>query len=126
MAEYLILFPGDESAWEQVSMEQRKAVYAEYTRFVELLAERGHTLLGGAELTHSREALVVRGNLDDVRVTQGPFTETVEQLAGYFHVRTDDLDDLLGLCGLLAGEHGLEVRRAVEDSDPEGPTGGMA
>lgn len=43
MTEYVILLPGDESAWEQASMEGRKAVYARHQRFAELLQQRGHT-----------------------------------------------------------------------------------
>jgi hypothetical protein len=114
MTQYLILLPGDESWWAHASDDERAAMYARHNRFMELLAERGHHLIGGAELTHSSQARVVRGDLDDVRVSTGPYAETVEQLTGFYGVETDDLDDLLGVCGLLAGEHGLEVRAAVE------------
>lgn len=126
MAEYMILLPGDETAWEGAPPERREAVYAEHLEFARLLAARGHAVVGGAELTHSREAVVVRGDLDAARVSQGPYTETVEQLTGYYLVHTDDLDDLLQVCGLLAGEDGLEVRRTVADSDPAGSTGGRS
>lgn len=126
MAEYMILLPGDETTWESAPPQQREAVYAEHLEFARLLTQRGHEIAGGAELTHSREALVVRGALDAARVSQGPYTETVEQLTGYYLVRTEDLDDLLQVCGLLAGEGGLEVRRAVADSDPQGSTGGRS
>lgn len=114
MPEYLVLLPGDESAWERLPMEQRQATYQRHEDFARLLGERGHTILGGAELEHSREARVVRGTLDDVQVTQGPYAETVEQLSGYYQVRTEDLDDLLRVCGLLAGNEGVEVRRVVD------------
>lgn len=126
MTEYLILLPTDEDAWAQASPETRREVYREHTEFARLAAERGHTITGGAELTHSRGAVVVRGRLDDVRVTEGPFAEAVEQLGGYYLVQTDDLDDLLQLCGIIAGETGVEVRATVQDSDPDGPTGGTA
>jgi hypothetical protein len=110
MEDYLILLPGDETSWEQASPEQRAAVYEQHGRFARALAERGHTVVGGAELTHSRETRVVRGTLDDVSVTQGPYAETVEQLTGFYHVRTADLEDLLQVCGLLADGSGVEVR----------------
>ena len=114
MTQYLVLLPGDESRWESASASQRDATYDRHRRFMTLLAERGHRLIGGAELTHSRQARVVRGDLDAVTVTDGPYAETVEQLTGFYGVESDDLDDLLGLCGLLAGGHGVEVRAAVE------------
>ena len=116
MDEYLILLPGDETAWEQASPEQRAAVYEQHGRFAQVLAERGHTIVGGAELTHSREARVVRGTLDDVSVTEGPYAETVEQLTGFYQVRTADLDDLFEVCGLLAGGTGVEVRPVAATS----------
>jgi hypothetical protein len=111
--EYAILLPGDESRWERATEAERAAMYARHEEFMRLLHERGHRITGGAELTHSRTARVVRGTLDDVSVTEGPFAETVEQLSGFYLVATDDLDDLLRVCGLLAGPDGLEVRALV-------------
>lgn len=119
MTQYVILLPGDESTWQGATEEQRAAMYEKHNRFMQLLGERGHQLIGGAELTHSSQTRVVRGDLDDVRVSTGPYAETVEQLTGFYGVETDDLDDLLNLCGLLAGEHGLEVRAAVDNPAPD-------
>lgn len=116
--DYLVLLPDDEDRWADAPMEVRQETYQRHVDFARLLAERGHTILGGAELEHSREARVVRGTLDDIQVTQGPYAETVEQLSGYYLVRTDDLDGLLQVCGLLAGQDAVEVRRVVPDSDP--------
>lgn len=39
--------------------------------------------------------------------------------SGFHLVGSDDLDDLLDVCGLLAGAEGVEVRAAVTSSDPE-------
>ena len=119
MTQYLILLPGDETRWQSATEAERAAMYDRHRRFMALLAERGHTLIGGAELTHSSQARVVRGDLDAVTVSEGPFAETVEQLTGFYGVESDDLDDLLRVCGLLAGEHGLEVRAAVESQQAE-------
>lgn len=125
MTQYLVLLPGDESRWQQATEAERAATYDRHQRFMQQLAERGHRLIGGAELTHSSRSRVVRGDLDAVEVSDGPFAETVEQLTGFYGVESDDLDDLLQVCGLLAGEHGLEVRAAVEhDSDGGGTDGG--
>lgn len=124
MTQYLVLLPGDESRWQQATEAERAATYDRHGRFMALLAERGHRLIGGAELTHSSQSRVVRGDLDAVVVSDGPFAETVEQLTGFYGVESDDLDDLLQICGLLAGENGLEVRAAVEQaSDADGGGG---
>jgi len=119
MTQYLILLPGDEAAWQRATDEERAATYARHHRFMELLLERGHRVTGGAELTHSSQARVVRGDLDAVTVSEGPYAETVEQLSGFYGVESDDLDDLLNICGLLAEGGAVDVRAAVEQ--PDGP-----
>jgi hypothetical protein len=112
MTQYVILLPGDEAGWQDATPDERAAMYDRHHRFMQLLEQRGHRIIGGAELTHSSGAKVVRGDLDAVTVTDGPYAETVEQLTGFYSVESDDVDDLLQVCGLLAGEHGLEVRAA--------------
>jgi len=122
---YVILLPGDESAWEEASQEHRDAVYARHDEFGKQLRAHGHNVVGGAELTHSREAKVVRADAaGKVVVSDGPFAEVAEQLTGYYEVETDDLDDLLQVVGLVAGpDHdragmgGVEVRRVMGDED---------
>jgi hypothetical protein len=111
MTEYVVLLPGDEDVWEQTSPERREAVYAVHREFTRLLEERGHVLAGGAELAHSRDSWVVRRDGDRPVVTQGPYAESTEQLSGFYLVRTERVDDLLELVGLLAGTAGaVEVR----------------
>ncbi|MVA75775.1 transcription initiation protein [Auraticoccus sp. F435] len=119
MTTYAVLLPGDEAVWEAATADEREQVYARHTEFARLLAERGHRITGGAELTHSRTGKVVRSTsgagADAITVTDGPYAETVEQLTGFYLVESDDLDDLLQLCGLLAGrDGGVEVRAVVE------------
>ncbi len=109
---YAILLPGDEAAWDSASQAEREAVYARHTRFAEQLAARGHVVKGGAELTHSREARVVRRVGGKLRVSDGPYAESVEQLTGFYLVETDDLDDLIDCIGILEeiGDGAVEVR----------------
>jgi hypothetical protein len=111
--EYAILLPGDEGKWSSATPEDQAAMYAKHNQFMQLLAERGHTMAGGAELTPSKSAQVVRGSLDAVTVTDGPYAETVEQLTGFYLVSTENLDDLLNVCGILAGDGAVEVRATV-------------
>ena len=118
MTTYVVLLPGNEDTWESASEEHRAAMYAKHGEFAAKLAERGHKVTGGAELAHSRGALVVRNGDDGVAVTEGPYAETVEQLTGFYLVESDDLDDLLQVAAMLAGpEGGVEVRTCVDHSD---------
>jgi hypothetical protein len=117
--QYAILLPDDEQAWEQATQQYRESVYDRHREFSRLLLERGHELLGGAELAPSRTGRIVRGDRGAVAVTDGPYTETVEQLSGFYLVRSNDLDDLLDLCGLIAGSGAVEVRRCTAGPDIE-------
>ena len=47
---YTVLLPGDEDAWEALGADEQAAVFASHEAFTGALAERGHTVTGGAEL----------------------------------------------------------------------------
>jgi len=120
---YVVLLPGDESVWDNATAEERAAAYAKHEEFARLLAERGHTITGGAELTPSRTGKHLRPDDDgSVAVHDGPYAETVEQLGGLYLVESDDLDDLLEICRVLVGaESAVEVRAAVDHEDGTAP-----
>lgn len=121
MTEYAVLIPGNEAQWATASDDDRQAMYQRHARFAEMLAERGHKVTGGSELTHSSTAKVVRRDGGAVTVTDGPYAESVEQLTGFYLVESDDLDDLLEVVGFLAaGEGALEVRACVDHSGGQG------
>ncbi|MCR6032285.1 transcription initiation protein [Nocardioides sp. zg-579] len=126
MTEYVVLLPGDESVWEAASEEERAATYARHAEFSRLLEGRGHRITGGAELAHSRGARTVRSDgAGGTVVTDGPYAETVEQLSGFYLVESDDLEDLLDVCGLLvAPGEAVEVRATIA-AGPDA-TGGAA
>ncbi|WP_183099921.1 YciI family protein [Nocardioides pelophilus] len=119
MTTYVVLLPGNEDEWEAATPEQQAAVFAKHEEFSRALAERGHTVAGGAELTHSRTTRKVGREADGrVVVTDGPYAETVEQLSGFYVVESDDLDDLVQVCAILTepGSAPVEVRAAVDHS----------
>jgi hypothetical protein len=109
---YVVLLPGDEAAWTAATEDQRQATYAQHHEFAKRLEERGHRVTGGAELADSSEAKVLRTSPDGTQtVTDGPYSEAVEQLTGFYIVDTSDLDDLLEVCKVLGkGEGVIEVR----------------
>ncbi|GEA86825.1 YciI family protein [Cellulomonas cellasea] len=122
--EYVVLLHGDERVWAEAEEAARATAYAAHGRFVEQCEERGHTITGGAELAPAGTSLLVR--VPEVGgapvVTDGPFLETVEQLGGYYQVRTDDVHDLARLvAGLLLGpEDGtVEIRPVVTEGETE-------
>jgi hypothetical protein len=78
MTEYVVLIPANEDDWDTASPEDREAMYAKHREFSDLLAERGHKITGGHELTRSNTAHIVSGSRDAVTVTEGPYAESVE------------------------------------------------
>lgn len=115
MTTYALLLPQDESRWDTATAEERAAGYEIHGKFAALLAERGHTMTGGAELQHSRRSTLVSRTPDGVAVTEGPFAESAEQVAGFYLVESDDFDDLVDCCKTLAAtEPNIEIRPTVE------------
>jgi len=119
MTEYVVLIVGDADRWwTSMSMQERKDGYAEYERFGAELDKRGHTITGGAELHGNADARSIPAG--GGTPTDGPYAETAEQVGGFYQVQTDDLDDLLECCQIIAklGD-GIEVRRTVAPAERE-------
>jgi hypothetical protein len=121
MTTYVVLISGEETAWEARTEAQRSATHEAHRTFARTLAERGHKITAGEELTGSRDGKVVRPDGDGFTVTDGPYAETVEQLGGFYVVESDDLDDLMQVVGELARTEGaVEVRGIVDHSGDMG------
>jgi hypothetical protein len=108
---FLALIYGDEDRWEEFSEAEQAAVYERYTAFADAARDKGQ-LAGGGELAHSSTATTVRVRDGETLVTDGPFVETKEALAGFFVFECDTLDDALDAAAQIPGaQHGaIEVR----------------
>ena len=84
-------------------------------RFNETYGARG-VLRGGAELQPTDTATSVRVRSGEVLLTDGPFAETKEQLAGYYVVECETLDDAIEVAAAVPGA------RSGHHRDP--PAGG--
>jgi hypothetical protein len=109
---YALLLYGDESVWQDAGPEERAEVYAKHNAFLDMLRERD-AVVGGAELAHSSAATTLRRGGDEVLVTDGPFAEAAEQLAGFYLVEARDLDEALEFARALPSGN-VEVRPMVE------------
>jgi hypothetical protein len=121
MPQYVVFaIDDDENAWDGASAATREETYAADERFGKLLEERGGRIVGGADLSHSREARVLTKDGDGgALVTEGPYAETVEQVSGFFIVECDELDDVLDAARLmLQGHTRLEVRPRPVREEP--------
>ncbi|PKH41331.1 Uncharacterized conserved protein [Nocardioides alpinus] len=112
MTEYVVLLMGDAERWWDLPEEERVAGYATHEKFTAQLVERGHRITGGAELHRASEARTIAP--DATTITEGPWAETREQVGGFYLVETDDVDDLMECCLVLAATgDAVEVRRCV-------------
>ncbi len=113
MPQYVVFaIDADEDAWEAASDEVKDQTYAADERFGKLLEERGAKIVGGADLSHSREArLLTKDAAGGAVVTEGPYAETVEQVSGFFIVEAPDYDVVVEAAKLmLEGHTRLEIR----------------
>ncbi len=81
--------PGTE-AWEALSVEEQKQIYADYAALNALPGITPGLPLGLAE--HATTVRVQEGKL---LATDGPFAETKEAIGGWFVLEADDLDAAL-------------------------------
>ena len=89
--------------------------YEESLQLVKELKDDGK-YLGAAPLYATSTATTVRVRNADAVITDGPFAETREQLAGYYLVDAANLDDALSIARRIPGaRHGaVEIRPIVD------------
>ena len=88
---YLLLFNKDEAEFRALSDEARAELIARYERYGAEMVAAGIARAGSA-LEPADTATTVRLRDGKRVVTDGPFAETAEQLAGYCEIEVDNLD----------------------------------
>ena len=117
MSRHLILLPAPEAEWAHLPPEEHEKGMRSHEQFHRDLADGGHRLVTTSPLTPSAEAVSLRPDgSGGVLRSDGPFTESVEQVVGFYLVDTDDRDALLRLCEAFASRGELiEFRDVVAD-----------
>ena len=116
MSRYLILLPAPEAEWADLPPEEHEKGHASHVQFQSELQAGGHTLVTAGPLDPSEQATSMRPGTDgQALVTDGPFSETAEQVVGFYLVDSEDESDLRAACTRFAarGEH-IEFRRMAE------------
>jgi hypothetical protein len=111
VARYMLLIYSDAKGWETVSPEENEAVFGEYFAFTQSLIDAGVMVNGDPLVGVSEAKTVAKGG----SVTDGPFAETAEWLAGYYAVDVPTIDDAIAwaakLPGVDRGFDRIEVRQ---------------
>jgi hypothetical protein len=114
---YLLALIGDESRFAERTPEQQAEVMKSWDDYTRATIDAG-VHLGGEGLQPSSTATTVRIQpAGDPIVTDGPFAETKEQLAGYYLLDCRDLDDALAWAKRIPMPGGtVEVRPVMDYS----------
>jgi hypothetical protein len=117
MARYVVMFPADnEQEWETGTEAYHQNTFDTDLEFGRLLEARGGSVTGGASLAPSAGTRTIRrGPNATALVTDGPFTESAEQLSGFYVVTCDDYDALVEAAEVLTRAHPVVEIRPVED-----------
>jgi hypothetical protein len=105
----------DEEKWNTLSEKEREALMDECFAYDDILRKEGH-FLGGEALQSAKNATTLRWQNGKVSTTDGPYTETKEQLGGILILEARDLNHAIQLMsrhpGVKAGP--FEIRPAED------------
>jgi hypothetical protein len=109
--QYIVLIYGSEKGWGSMSRPDVEQMYAEYKKYSEELVKAG-VMRGGSELKPTSTATTVRVRGGKRQVTDGPFAETKEQLAGFYLIDVPNLEAALDWAAKCpsARDGSIEVR----------------
>ena len=102
--------------WETMSESERKASTDEFFAYDEMLRTNGH-IIGGEGL--ARNGATLRFKNGKVSVTDGPYVETKEHLAGFFILEARDLNHAIQLMSKHPVVRGgpIEIRQAADSTE---------
>lgn len=112
---YLFMVYYDEKIMKDMSQDEWDALNRECISCVEGLNKSGH-FIDGAPLLTSDQASTVRVRAGKANITDGPFAETKEQLAGFYMLEATDMHEALKLAEKIppARYGSIEVRPVRE------------
>ena len=116
--QYLLTIYVDESAVAAVPPEQGLQMTEAYEALTAELKESG-AFVGGDGLQPTSTATTVRVRDGEPLLTDGPFAETREQLAGFYLLECADLDEAVGWAAKVpsARSGSVEVRPVITYDD---------
>jgi hypothetical protein len=112
---YVLLIYGNEAAYVAMAREEHAAMMQAHAAFANEALQRG-LLTGGAQLQPTSAAATVRIRDGKTLITDGPFAETKEQLAGFYVLNCQDLDEATAMAARIPDAiHGaVEIRPVIE------------
>jgi len=109
--QYLLMIYSAESEWKQLGDGERQQRVAAYEAYTESL-KKAEVVVGMNRLQHASTATTVRIIDGKPQVLDGPYSDSKEQLAGYYLIDAPNLDAAITWAARCPGaSHGaMEVR----------------
>jgi hypothetical protein len=99
---YLLIVHHNEEAFTKMSDQTKEELLAESIQLCHQLHGTGQ-YVHASPLQPTATATLVRVRDGKPTVTDGPFIETREQIAGYFLIEAKDLDQAINIAGRVPG-----------------------
>jgi len=117
---YMLLIYSNPANWAALPEADRRQLNSDYGTFSKEIMESGE-FVAGDPLAGVDAATSVRVRGGSTEVTDGPFVESKEHLAGYYIVDCKDLDRALVLAARIPDARfgGVEVRPVMDASGVE-------
>ena len=114
---FMLIVHHDEEAFNKIEKEKRQQMLAESVQLTHQLHASGQ-YMHASPLHPSATAVIVRVREGKSLVTDGPFIETREQIAGYFLIDAKDLNEAVRIATRVPGVRigTVEVRPLIEIS----------
>ena len=117
---YMLALFGDESRWAERTPEEIAGAMKQWDAFTQEAIEAG-VHVGGEGLQPSATATTIQiQESGEHIVSDGPFTETKEQLGGYYLLDCEDLDDAIAWARKIPMPGGTVEVRPVMDYEAAG------
>lgn len=114
---YLLMIYGNQATWDSWSDQDLQSVLAEHQRLQVELTASGELVGSSGLTTAGARSVRVTGGIP--AVTDGPFTEAKEVLAGYYLVECDSVERATEIAARLpeARYDPVEVRRVMDPAE---------
>jgi hypothetical protein len=121
--QYLLMIYSNEGDWARLTDSEREQGVAAYRAYTESL-RKADIVLGMNRLQHTNAATTVRLVDGKPQVLDGPYSDSKEQLAGYFLIDVPDLDAAIAWAARCPGAaHGIMEVRPVWTAACEAASG---
>jgi hypothetical protein len=111
---FMVSLITDGTMMDEMAPEERREAGQRMMAFMGEIEEAGVLADPGAALAPSSSARTLRRKSGKVVVTDGPFAESKEQIAGYMILECKDLDEAFGWAERLPVGGSVEVRPIAE------------